>query len=63
MTAMSDLALMPEVFRGALGDLVLCQEWPTLDGERYVRLIIPMDRALDLASAIAAAARGAGSTA
>ncbi|MBR1154181.1 hypothetical protein [Bradyrhizobium sp. JYMT SZCCT0428] len=60
MTAVSDLALMPEVFRGAGGDLVLCQEWPALDGELYVRVIIPMDRALELASAIAAAARGAG---
>lgn len=60
---LSELALMPEVFEGGLGDLVVCQEWPAIDGEHYSRVVVPMDRALELAAAIAAVARQAESTA
>jgi hypothetical protein len=43
---------MPEVFEGGTGDLVIFQEWPNLEEEGCVRVIIPMHRALDLATAI-----------
>ena len=43
---------MPDVFEGGTGDLVICQEWPGTDEEKYVRVIIPMHRALDLAVSI-----------
>jgi hypothetical protein len=46
--------VMPvDVFRGAGSDmLVLCQEWPSIDGEEYVRIVIPMREAEDIARRI-----------
>ncbi len=47
-----------DVFRGGTGNLVLCQEVPSISrGERYVRIMIPMDEARELAEAILAVAR------
>jgi hypothetical protein len=49
--------LMPvEVFVGGCGDLVLCQEWPQIEGEQYLRIIVPMRDALKLAHKIIAVA-------
>lgn len=52
MTKPSELSLMPEVFEGNGGDLIIRQEWPDAEGERYALVIIPMHRALELATAI-----------
>jgi hypothetical protein len=42
-----------EAFQGAgSNNLVLCQEWPDIEGERYVRIVIPMRDALELACKI-----------
>lgn len=47
-----------DVFRGAGSDmLVLLQEWPALDGDGYVRIMIPMRDANDLALRILREAR------
>lgn len=48
-----------DVFKGAgSGNLVLCQEWPSMSrGEHYVRIMVPMDEARDLAEAILAVVR------
>ena len=48
-----------EVFVGGGGDLVLCQEWPQLKGEQYLRIIVPMRDAVELAHKIIAVARRA----
>jgi hypothetical protein len=53
----SDLAMPPSVFKGGNGDLVICQEWPHIDGEHYTRVIVPMRDALKLAHAIIDVAR------
>jgi hypothetical protein len=51
-----------DVFRGGgTGNLVLCQEWPSMNrGERYVRIMVPMNEARELAEAILAVARESG---
>ena len=49
----------PEVFEGATGDLVICQEWSTEKNERYLRIRVPMAHAVALAERILAVARGA----
>jgi hypothetical protein len=42
-----------EVFQGAGSDnLVLCQEHPYIEGERYLRIVVPMRDAIALAHAI-----------
>lgn len=47
-----------DVFRGGTGNLVLSQEWPSMSrGERYVRIMVPMNEARALAEAILAVAR------
>lgn len=53
--------LMPvDVFIGGTGNVVLCQEWPSLaKGERYTRIMIPISEARDLAEAILAVVRDA----
>lgn len=49
-----------DVFEGGTGNLVLCQEWPSMSlGERYTRIMVPMDEARELAEAILAVARKA----
>ena len=49
-----------DVFEGGTGNLVLCQEWPSMrQGERYTRIMIPMDEARALAESILAVAREA----
>ncbi|UFX41709.1 hypothetical protein HAP47_0020575 [Bradyrhizobium sp. 41S5] len=51
--------MVPEVFRGGTGDLVIVQEIPNLEhGERYLRIRIPMAEAEALADAIRSVARG-----
>ena len=37
--------LPPEVFEGAGGDLIIMQEVPGIDGERFVRVFIDMEDA------------------
>jgi hypothetical protein len=61
MTAPFDdvLVMPPDVFEGATGMLVLCQEWTHQRGEQYVRIMVPMAEASRLAEGILAAARGA----
>lgn len=50
--------LMPvDVFKGGTGNLVICQEWPATKGERYVRVMVPMGEARELAEAILAVVR------
>lgn len=46
--------VMPvDVYRGAgTGMLVLCQEWPSIDGETYMRIAIPLRDAESLACQI-----------
>jgi hypothetical protein len=53
--------VMPvDAFEGGGGHLVLCQEWPSLsDGERYLRIMIPMKNAEALARQILDVARKA----
>lgn len=41
-----------DVFKGANGDLVLCQERPTPERERYTRIIVEMKDAKALAETI-----------
>ncbi|MGA7807142.1 hypothetical protein [Bradyrhizobium sp.] len=44
-----------DVFEGAGGHLVLCQELPSLaGGEEYIRIMVPMDAAEELAQRILA---------
>jgi hypothetical protein len=43
-----------DVFEGGAGNLVLCQEWPSLHGELYLRILLPMAEARQLAEAILA---------
>ena len=55
----SDLMAV-DVFVGGTGNLVLCQEWPSLArGERYARVMVPMSEARELAEAILAVLREA----
>jgi hypothetical protein len=51
--------LMPvNVFKGGTGNLVICQEWPSMTrGERCVRVMVPMSEARELAEAILAVVR------
>ena len=51
-------ALQPDVFCGGSGNLVIVQEWPSLEGERFSRIVIPLSKAELLAGAIMAVARG-----
>jgi len=56
--ALSD-ALMPvDVFVGALGHVILCQEWTTELEERYLRIVIPRGTAKALAATILELAEG-----
>jgi hypothetical protein len=47
-----------EVYEGACGHLVILQEWPSIEGEEYVRIILPMSDAENLAHSILSVARG-----
>lgn len=47
------------VFEGGNGDLVLCQEWPALAGDRFVRVMLDMKDAERLAMNIMSVARSA----
>jgi hypothetical protein len=62
MKADSFAEYMPvEAFVGATGDVVvLLQEWPNLKGgEEYIRLMVPISEAKDLAESILAVLREA----
>jgi hypothetical protein len=48
------------VFKGGNGDLVLCQEWPSMAlGDRFSRVMVDMGDAEKLAAQILAVARAA----
>ena len=47
-----------DAYEGGTGNLVLSQEWPSLRGETYSRIMLPMAEAEALAFAILAIARG-----
>ncbi len=51
-----ELTLMPEVYLGAGGDVVICQEFPDLNGETYFRIFVSPNRAEEFSKAIMAAA-------
>lgn len=52
--------VMPtDVFVGAGGDIVLCQEWPNETGEAYLRIFIAPEDAEKVCQQIMAAAREA----
>lgn len=59
MKASEFSAFMPvDVFKGGgAGNLVICQEWPSTKGERYVRIMVPMSEARELAESILAVVR------
>lgn len=60
MIALNDAKFMPvDAFEGGNGDLVLCQEWPSIESERYLRVMVPMKDAEKLAMQILAVARAA----
>jgi hypothetical protein len=51
--------MFPDVFEGATGMLVICQECSNEDSESYLRVSVPMADAVALAESILAVARGA----
>lgn len=60
MISLNDAKFMPvNAFEGGNGDLVLCQEWPSMDRERYARVMLDMKDAEKLAMQILAVARAA----
>lgn len=57
---MSENVCLPvDIYEGAGGDLVLCQEFPALSGERFVRVFIDMDRAEEICAMIMRVAKEA----
>lgn len=49
--------VMPvDVYESGNGDLMLCQEWPDIDGDAYSRIKIPLDQAESVARRIIALA-------
>lgn len=46
--------LAPEVYEGANGHVVICQEWPALQGEQYLRVMLTPEQAEALAHQILA---------
>lgn len=61
MIDVKETKFMPiSVFKGGNGDLVLCQEWPSMAfGERFMRVMTDMKDAEMLAMQILAVARAA----
>jgi hypothetical protein len=53
------MRLPVEVYEGAGGQLLLVQECPHIDGDRYLRILVPMREAVELAHAIIGIARRA----
>jgi hypothetical protein len=51
--------MAPDVFEGATGMLVICQEWTGEKSESFSRIAVPMADAVALAECILAVARGA----
>jgi hypothetical protein len=51
------ICLPVEVYEGAGGDLVLCQEFPDIKGEFFVRIFVDMDQAEKLCASILEVAR------
>jgi hypothetical protein len=51
------ICLPVEVYEGAGGDLVLCQEFPDIKGEAFVRIFVDMDQAEKLCAQIMGVAR------
>jgi hypothetical protein len=50
--------MKPDVYEGGTGKLVICQEWPSLKGDTYTYVMLPMAEAEALANAILDMARG-----
>lgn len=59
MGSFENVCLYPDVFEGAGGDLIICQEWPSLKGDEYVRVMIPMRDARRFAAEVLAIANAA----
>jgi hypothetical protein len=51
--------MAPDVFEGATGMLVICQEWSSAENESFSRIAVPMADAVALAERILTVARGA----
>jgi hypothetical protein len=51
--------MTPEVFEGASGHLIICQEWPALEETSYLRIMVSMVDARKLANEILAIAENA----
>lgn len=51
------ICLPVEVYEGAGGDLVFCQEFPSLKGETFARIFVDMDQAENLCASIMEVAR------
>lgn len=51
--------VMPvEIYEGACGHIVICQEWPELGGESYARLFLTRENAKEVCRQIMAIAAG-----
>lgn len=49
------MEVMPvDVFEGGGGHIVLCQEWPSVEGERYLRIMLSTADAERVAKEISA---------
>lgn len=60
MSVLETFEVMPiDVFVGGCGHVVLCQEWPDLTGESYLRVMLNERDAEKLCQKIMAAAREA----
>lgn len=55
----STICLPVDIYEGGGGDLVLCQEFPSIKGEHYVRIFIDMDQAEHICATIMEIARAA----
>jgi hypothetical protein len=53
------VTMAPDVYEGATGMLVICQEWGSAENESFSRIAVPMADAVALAERISAIARGA----
>ena len=49
--------LPPDVYDNGNGYFIICQEWPQLDGDKYMRIMVAPDQAEALAHSLLAIAR------
>lgn len=57
MNVKEDQFLPPEVYENGNGYFVICQEWPELEGDKYLRIMVAPEHAEALAHALLALAR------